>query len=67
MEVIRAKRVTRDMVRAIEPGRSVCFCLPDGKACECARSVISQIKAIERVDLSATVNYADSLITITRR
>lgn len=55
------------MVRAIEPGQSVCFCLPDGKACECARSVISQIKAIERVDLSATVNYADSLITITRR
>lgn len=31
MEVIRAKRVTRDMVRAIEPGRSVCFCLPDGR------------------------------------
>lgn len=67
MEVIKAKRVSRDMVRAIEPGRSVCFCLPDGKACECARSVVSQVKALDRTDMSATVNYADCLITITRR
>lgn len=67
MKIIKAKRVSRDMVRAIEPGQSVCFCLPDGNACECARSVVSQIKAIDRIDLSARVNYSACVTTITRK
>lgn len=66
MEIIKAKRVTRAMVRAIKQGQSVSFCLPDGNACECARTVVSQVKALDRIDLSARVNYEACVTTITR-
>jgi len=67
MEMIKTERVSRDRLRAIKPGESVCFSLPDNKACESARTSASQLKAVEKINFSVSINYVDSMVTITRR
>ncbi len=64
---IKMERLSREAVRAIEPGKTTGFRLPTRKACDSARVTALKLKTLEDIELTTSIDYANRIIYITRK
>lgn len=63
---METKRVTREDLRAMGPGETRTFALPDAKACDAGKATAYQMQNLLDCKFSISTDYAGNRLTITK-
>lgn len=63
----KIERITRAMLRSLQPGQSYTAQLPNYAAVQNAYVTIGQVRKIDNIDLVSSYNRVDNALTVTRR